>query len=69
MVANLKFDTTRCHNNIALNEVRMKGIDSLKKELQNAMAGKIDGNKLYYFTIKYAAGYNPAFSALRRSLN
>jgi hypothetical protein len=61
MVANLKFDTTRCHNNSALNEARMQGIDSLKAELQNAMAGKIDGNKLYYFTIKYAAGYNPAF--------
>ncbi len=61
MVANLKYDTTRCHNNIAFNEARMKGIDSLRTELQNAMTGKIDGNKLYYFTIKYAAGYNPAF--------
>jgi len=61
MVANLKYDTTRCHNNFALNEARIKGIDSLKTELQNAIAGKTDGNKLYYLTFKYATGYNPAF--------
>ena len=61
MVENLKYDTTRCHNNLALNEARTNGIDSLKAELQNAMAGKIDGNKLYYLAIKYTARYNPAF--------
>ncbi len=61
MVANLKYDTIRCNRNIALNEGRMKGIDSLKTEVKKAIVGAVDGNKLYYFVFRYGMGYNPAF--------
>jgi hypothetical protein len=61
MVANLKYDTIRCNRNIVRNAARMKGIDSLKSEIKKAIGGAIDGNKLYYFTIRYGMGYNPAF--------
>jgi hypothetical protein len=56
MVNNLKYDTTRCNRNIASDQNNCRGLDSLRDELQKAIAGNVNGNKLYYFSMKYTSG-------------
>jgi len=56
MVNNLKYDTTRCNRNIASDQNNCLGLDSLRAELQKGIAGNVNGNKLYYFSMKYTAG-------------
>ncbi|HZY37755.1 MAG TPA: hypothetical protein VFE53_13950, partial [Mucilaginibacter sp.] len=56
MVNNLKYDTTRCNRNIASDQNNCRGLDSLRDELRKAIAGNVNGNKLYYFSMKYTAG-------------
>ena len=60
MVENLKYDTIRCNKNRERNERAMRGIDSLRVELKRAIAGDIDGNKLYYLTLRYSGEVNSA---------
>jgi hypothetical protein len=60
MVENLKYDTIRCSKNRERNEAAMQGIDSLRGELKRAIAGHIDGNKLYYLVMKYRGEINSA---------
>ena len=73
MVNNLKYDTTRCNRNIAKDQNDCRGVDSLRDELQKAIAGNVDGNKLYYLSMKYSgalsrAAFNiSAYTELRNS--
>jgi hypothetical protein len=53
MVNNLKYDTVRCNKNTAANTFLLNGLDSLRDEIKNALAGNINGSRLYYFTMKY----------------
>ncbi|MFI5158836.1 MAG: hypothetical protein ACHQF4_08215 [Sphingobacteriales bacterium] len=54
MVNNLKYDTIRCDKNIAADQNYCRGLDSLRSELQNAITGEVNGNKLYYFLTRYS---------------
>ena len=56
MVNNLKYDTTRCNRNIAVDQSNCRGLDTLRVELQKAIAGNANGNRLYYLSMKYMAG-------------
>lgn len=73
MVNNLKYDTTRCNKNSVLDERSCLGLDSLRAELQKAIAGNVDGNRLYYFAMRYtgrvakAAFNKSAYTELRSS--
>jgi hypothetical protein len=60
MVENLKYDTVRCDKNVARNALAMVGMDSLRAEVKQAIAGHIDGNKLYYLAMKYSGVINTA---------
>src|SRR6267154_1133995 len=51
MVNNLKYDTIRCTRNIAVDKNISLALDSLRDELKKAIEGKVDGNKLYYFSV------------------
>ena len=53
VVENLKYDTIRCQINAWSNVEIAKGIDSLRDELKKAIRGQINGNALYYFTLRY----------------
>jgi len=73
MVNNLAYDTTRCGKNIAIDQNFCRGLDSLRLELQSAVAGQVNGNRLYYFLTKYSnsvyrATFNiSAYTELRNS--
>lgn len=60
MVENLKYDTVRCNKNRARNAAAIVGMDSLRAELKQAIAGHINGNKLYYLGMKYSGEINTA---------
>ncbi len=60
IVENLAYDTIRCTVNAVNNIALLKGIDSLRNELKQALAGKINANALYYYTIQYTGGFNRA---------
>src|SRR5215813_4753394 len=53
IIENLKYDTLRCARNIETNVQVQQGLDSLRTELRNAGKGKVNGNKLYYYTLRY----------------
>jgi hypothetical protein len=73
MVNNLKYDTIRCDKNLAADEVTCRGLDSFRHELQKAIAGNVNGNKLYYFSMSSShvlgrATFNiSAYTELRNS--
>jgi hypothetical protein len=73
MVNNLKYDTTRCNINITRDKSYCSGLDSLRDELQKAITGNVDGNKLYYFSMKYSGALSrsvfniSAYTELRNS--
>jgi hypothetical protein len=60
MVNNLKYDTIRCDKNIAVDEKFCLGLDTFRAELQKAIAGNIDGNKLYYLAMQYTGRVSKA---------
>lgn len=47
---NLQYDTVRCSLNRQSNIQVLKGLDSLRSELKNAMHGNVNPNALYYFS-------------------
>jgi hypothetical protein len=47
---NLQYDTVRCGLNRQSNVEVLKGLDSLRSELKNAMHGNVNQNALYYFS-------------------
>src|SRR5262249_2368295 len=53
IIENLKYDTLRCARNIETNVQVQQGLDSSRTELRNAGKGKVNGNKLYYYTLRY----------------
>ncbi|HWD89882.1 MAG TPA: hypothetical protein VG367_17240 [Mucilaginibacter sp.] len=73
MVNNLKYDTIRCDKNIAVDQVTCRGLDSLRNELQRAITGHVNGNKLYYLSMSSShvlgrATFNiSAYTELRNS--
>jgi hypothetical protein len=73
MVNNLKYDTTRCNINITKDQNACRGLDSLRGELQKAIAGNVADNELYYLSIRYSgalsrAAFNiSAYTELRNS--
>jgi len=56
MTHNLEFDTLRCYLNTTKNINLIRGIDSFRVELKRAIAGNMNGNRLYYFYVKYGSG-------------
>lgn len=50
IIQNLQYDTTRCELNKQTNIIAIRGLDSLRLELKNAVHGKINPNALYYFS-------------------
>ncbi|MFZ1799180.1 MAG: hypothetical protein WAU24_04895 [Chitinophagaceae bacterium] len=60
IVHNLQYDTIRCNTNYLANVRVIKGIDSLRTEIKNAINGKINGNALYYYALQYAGNASQA---------
>jgi hypothetical protein len=60
IVENLKYDTVRCSINAAANVEIALGLDSLRNEVKEAVSGKINGNALYYFTMRYTGNVGEA---------
>jgi hypothetical protein len=60
VVENLKYDTVRCRINSAENVEVALGIDSLRNELKKAIMGQVNGNALYYFTLRYIGDFGQA---------
>ena len=60
VVENLKYDTVRCRLNAVTNVEVALGIDSLRNELKKAIAGQVNGNALYYFTLRYMGNIGQA---------
>ena len=60
IVENLIYDTTRCSRNLVENTRDVSGLDSLRTELKEAIAGKVNGNALYYYTMKYTGDFGLA---------
>lgn len=53
MVENLKYDTTRFGGNLRVNLHFCKGLDSFRYQVREAMDGRVDVNRLYYYYWKY----------------
>ncbi|HUS01695.1 MAG TPA: hypothetical protein VMY77_08210 [Chitinophagaceae bacterium] len=53
MVENLKYDTTRYGRSLRTNLETAKHLDSFRYQINEAIGGKIDPNKLYYYYFKY----------------
>jgi hypothetical protein len=60
VVENLKYDIVRCGKNAVTNVEISVGLDSLRSELKNAIAGHVNGNKLYYFILRYTGNIGVA---------
>jgi hypothetical protein len=60
VVENLKYDTVRCRLNAVTNVEIALGIDSLRNELKRCIAGQVNGNVLYYFTLRYMGNIGQA---------
>ncbi len=60
VVENLKYDTIRCRKNAETNVGISFGLDSLRNELKKAINGEINGNALYYFTLRYCGNIGQA---------
>ena len=54
IVQNLEYDSLRCSLNMQNNYEIFAGMDSLRVELKKAVHGEINGNTIYYLTLKYA---------------
>jgi hypothetical protein len=58
MVENLKYDTTRFGSVVRANVNRAKGLDSFRYQILEALQGRANGNKLYYYSWKFGRSYN-----------
>lgn len=52
MVENLKYDTTRIGRNAPQNTDLKKDLDSFRLEIKEAIQGRVNSNRLYYFYLK-----------------
>lgn len=60
VVENLKYDMVRCDNNINKNATVIKGLDSLRTSISNAIDGNDQATDIYYYALKYGIDYNKA---------
>lgn len=60
MVENLKYDTTRYGVNLRANLLFGRGLDSFRYQINQAIAGNVDANKLYYYYWRYGRNANSA---------
>jgi hypothetical protein len=60
VVENLKYDSTRCVVNAIDNVKIALGLDSLRNEVKKAIAGQPDGNRLYYYMLRYTGDFGEA---------
>ena len=58
MTHNLEFDTLRCALNTSRNLNLIKGLDSLRAEVKQALAGNVNCNRLYYFYLRYGSAHS-----------
>jgi hypothetical protein len=56
MIENIKADTGRCKNALVYNANVSKNLDSLRYEINSAVKGKANANRMYYLYIKYVRG-------------
>ena len=54
VVENLMYDTAHIQMNVNLNQYVLRGLDTLRTELQMAMKGQPNINKLYFYTFEYS---------------
>ena len=62
IVDNLRYDIIRCNKNLYTNIKVCSGLDSLRTELKNAIAGNTNSNALYYLSFQYAGQFGWAVS-------
>jgi hypothetical protein len=60
MVENLKFDTTKYGTALRGSLTAMKGVDSFRHQIHEAIQGRVEANKLYYYNWKYGRYYTKA---------
>lgn len=60
MVENLKFDTTRYGISLRGYLTAMKGVDSFRHQIYEAIQGRVEANKLYYYNWKYGRTWGMA---------
>jgi len=58
MFSNLKFDTTRYGISLRANLAALKGVDSFRNQIAEAIQGRVEANKLYYYNWKYGRVWN-----------
>ena len=58
MVENLKYDTVRMQVNLRKNLELGRGLDSFRFQINEAIQGRVDANKLYYYYWKYGQDFN-----------
>ena len=60
MIEDLKYDIARVTNNLSMNVMNCDGIDSLRFELRNAIGGKINANRIYFYYMAYGRNIHRA---------
>lgn len=57
MVENLKYDTTRLQKNLRLNLEIGRGLDSFRHQIMEAIQGRVNANRLYYYCWRYGKDF------------
>lgn len=60
IIANLRYDTTRCNLNSIKNTRAIAGLDSFRVELKRAINADVNANNLYYFNFLYGSDFGHA---------
>jgi hypothetical protein len=58
MMENIRYDTIRLQVNLGRNLELGMGLDSFRFQINEAIQGKVDANKLYYYYWKYGQDFN-----------
>jgi len=56
MLVNMKYDTARYGGNLRNNLYTCSGLDSFRHQITEAIGGRVDANRLYYYYWKYGRG-------------
>lgn len=62
MVENLKYDTIRYGRTMRANILAANGLDSFRHQILEAIQGRVDANKLYYYNWKYGRSSHSAIT-------
>lgn len=57
MIENLKYDTTRYGRTLRANLATAKNLDSFRYQINEAIEGRVDANKLYYWRYKTTSSF------------